>query len=72
MLELAPAPAVDDEPSATMVIGSPLASLRATCFNGTESRIRSCRGLHGGVPEGSAWADSGATIDANKVTTASR
>ena len=67
MLELAPAPAVDDEPKATMVIGSPLAILRATCLSGADSLTKSCGGLHGGVPCGSALADSGIVIDTTAI-----
>src|SRR4051812_46471055 len=47
---LAPAPAVEDEPIATIVIGAPEASLLATRGSGLARRTSSACTLHGCVP----------------------
>src|ERR1700690_689393 len=56
--ELAPAPAVDDEPIGTMVIGAPSVSVCATGDNGLPGRIRSSRVSHDSAGV-SARAESG-------------
>src|ERR1019366_5032869 len=66
--ELAPAPAVDDEPMATMVIGAPAASFCATCDSGLARRIRS-RGVSHDSAGVSARADSGNANAASSATT---
>src|SRR5450759_760309 len=56
--ELAPAPAVDDEPIATMVIGAPAASFCATCDSGLASLSRWSGASHMGAAV-SACAENG-------------
>src|SRR5450759_1765120 len=66
--ELAPAPAVDDEPMATMVIGAPAVSFCATCDSGLARRIRSSGVSHDSAGV-SARDDNGNAKVANSAAT---
>ncbi len=56
--ELAPAPAVDDEPMATMVSGAPLARWRIVCNSGRSKCVNAAGALH--ATGGAAAARAGA------------